>query len=202
LTLLDPFLSELLKGAIALFIVVDPTGLVPVILGMTGDMDQNARKRILNTALLTSFILLIVFALIGQQLLGLFGITVNSFKIAGGILLLLLAMQMLIKGQFIERSSTQTDDIGVVPIAIPLLVGPGAITTTIVTIQSSGVVVTILSIGIVMLSTWLIFRYIERINSLLGKRGSAVLTMLIAIFIAAIGVQFILSGVLSYFPAT
>lgn len=92
------------------------------------------------------------------------------------------------------------DDIGVVPIAFPLLVGPGAITATIVTLQMSGIIITLLSIAIVMSLTWFAFRYIHRIESLLGSRGSAVLSKLMAIFIAAIAVQYILTGIQFYYP--
>jgi multiple antibiotic resistance protein len=89
----------------------------------------------------------------------------------------------------------------VVPIAFPLLVGPGAITTTIVILQTSGIVVALLSIAIVMSLTWIVLRYLERIDSLLGKRGSAGLSTVMAVFISAIAVQFILTGVQYYYPA-
>ena len=90
---------------------------------------------------------------------------------------------------------------GIVPIAFPLLVGPGAITTTIVSLQTYGVVVALLSVVIVMSFTWLVLRYLDRIYFLLGRRGTAVLSTLMAIFIAAIAVQFILTGVQFYYPA-
>jgi multiple antibiotic resistance protein len=131
-------------------------------------MESSERKKTLNTALLTSFVLLVLFAIAGKQLLALFGITVYSFMIAGGILLLLLSMQLLLRGEPFMAGS-MPEDIGVVLIAIPLLVGPGAITTTIVTIQTAGILATLGSIAAVMFVTYLIFRYIDKIYSLLGK---------------------------------
>ena len=194
-------LSGVVQATIALFIVVDPFGIVPIVLGLTKGMDPGDRKRTLNTALLTGFVLLVLFAIAGDQLLTIFGITVYSFKIAGGILLLLLSMQILLRGQPMVGGSLRAEDIGVVPIAIPLLVGPGAITTTIVTLQTAGILSTLVSIAVVILVTFLIFRYIDKINSLLGSRGSAVLSMLMAIFIAAIAIQFILTGIQFYYPS-
>ncbi len=137
----------------------------------------------------------------GQELLSLFGITVYSFMIAGGILLLIIAMQMIFRGGFVG-SSASTDEVGVVPIAFPLLVGPGAITTTIVSLQTYGILVTLLSILIVMSVVWLVLRYLDRIDSFLGKRGTTVLSTLMAVFIAAIAVQFILTGIQFYYPAS
>ncbi len=193
-------LSDVVQATIALFIVVDPFGIVPIVLGLTKGMDPGDRKKTLNTALLTGFVLLVLFAIAGDQLLALFGITVYSFKIAGGILLLLLSMQILVRGQPMA-GGLRAEDIGVVPIAIPLLVGPGAITTTIVTLQTAGILSTLVSIAVVIFLTYLIFRYIDKINSLLGSRGSAVLSMLMAIFIAAIAIQFILTGIQFYYPS-
>ena len=132
--------------------------------------------------------------------MNLFGITVDSFMIAGGILLMILAMQMIFRGGFVGSSSISADEVGVVPIAFPLLVGPGAITTTIVSLQTYGILVTLLSIVIVMSVAWLVLRYLDRIDSLLGKRGTAVLSTLMAVFIAAIAVQFILTGIQFYYP--
>ena len=150
---------------------------------------------------MTSIALLVVFAIGGTGILDIFGINVYSFKIAGGILLLILAMQVLFQGG-IKKSSYSTDEIGVVPIAFPLLVGPGAITTTIVSLQAYGILVALLSVGIVMGFCWLVLRYLDRIDSILGRRGTAVLSTFMAVFIAAIAVQFILTGILFYDPAS
>lgn len=195
-----PFLYELVRASIALFIVVDPAGLVPIVLSLTKGMKPEERAGTFRTAILIGVILLLVFAVAGDELLYVFGITIYSFMIAGGILLLILSMQMIffrggISGQYSGA------DVGVVPIAFPLLVGPGAITTTIVSLETYGVVVAILSVVIVMFFTWLVLRYVDRIDSLLGSRGIAVLSSLMAVFIAAIAVQFILTGVQFYYPS-
>ncbi len=195
-----PFLDELLRGTVALLIVVDPAGLVPVVLALTRGMTKVKRTSTFHIALITGSVLLVTFAVAGTELLNLFGITIYSFMIAGGILLMILAMQMMFRGGLISTGGSE-EDVGVVPIAFPLLVGPGAITTTIVTLQISGIVVALLSIAIVMSVTWLVLRYLDRIDSVLGRRGTAVLSTLMAVFIAAIAVQFILTGIQFYYPA-
>ena len=192
------FPFELLRATIALLIVVDPAGLIPVVIGLTKAMDQVKRRATLRVALLASFILLLVFALVGGELLSLFGITIYSFMIAGGVLLMILAMQMIFTGGF--KSESPAGDVSMVPIAFPLLAGPGAITTTIVSLQTYGIVVAILSVVIVMAITWVVLRFLDRIDSILGTRGIAALTTLIAVFIAAIAIQFILTGIQFYYP--
>jgi multiple antibiotic resistance protein len=194
------FPDELARATIALFVVVDPIGLVPVAIALTRGMKHEEKKSTFRVAVIAAFVLLIIFALVGRELLLVFGITIYSFMIAGGILLIILAMQMIFRGAFTEPGPIN-EEVGVVPIAFPLLVGPGAITTTIVNLQTSGIVVALLSIGIVMSFTWVVLRYLERIDSLLGKRGTAGLSTIIAVFIAAIAVQFILTGIQFYYPS-
>ena len=193
-------IDDLVRATIALLVVVDPAGLVPVAISLTKRMSHEERRSTFRVAFLAAFVLLVLFALVGRELLLLFGITVYSFMIAGGILLLILAMQMIFRGAFVEPGAP-AEDVGVVPIAFPLLVGPGAITTTIVILQAWGIVVALLSIAIVMALTWLVLRYLDRIDSLLGSRGTAGLSTLMAVFIAAIAVQFILTGIQYYYPA-
>jgi len=198
-SLVQAMLIELVKTTVALFVVVDPIGTVPIVVGLTRGMDVAQRQRNFRTAAYVGSILLIIFALAGQQILTLFGISIYSFMIAGGILLLLLSIDLLLRGETTQRVGA-TEDIGAVPIAFPLLIGPGAITTTIVTLQSSGFAIALPSIVIVMLVTWITLRYVDRIYAILGQTGSAVVAKLMAIFVAAIAVQYILTGIQFYYP--
>lgn len=134
--------------------------------------------------------------LAGQQLLLLFGISLQSFMIAGEMLLLLLSVEILLRGERVQK--TPGEGVGIVPIAFPLLVGPGAITTTMISIQSYGLEVAIPSILIVMFLTWVVLRLTDRINRLLGRTGSAVVARVLAVFIAAIAIQFIIDGIQTY----
>jgi multiple antibiotic resistance protein len=192
-------IQELVKAVIALFVVVDPLGLVPTFTGLTHGMTPEVRRRTFRTGVYTAAALLLTFALAGHQILLLFGITLQSFMIAGGVLLLILSVEIIVAGSWHQRV-TSTDEVGVFPIGFPLLVGPGAITTTMVTLQSAGFITTLLAVIIVMLVTWLILEKIEFVYRLLGRRGSGAIAKIMAVFIAAIAIQFILTGLQFYYP--
>ena len=188
------FLIDLVKGTIALFVVVDPLGNVPIFIGLTKNMDKTQIQKTFQSAIITGLILLFLFAFAGQQILILFGISLSSFMVAGGLLLLIIAVRLLVAGGW-QEPSTSPESIGAVPIGFPLLVGPGAITTTILILQSSGIFVTIFSVLITFIIVWLILRLIHPIFRILGSNGSLVVTRLMAMFIAAIAVQYIVEGV-------
>jgi multiple antibiotic resistance protein len=187
---------DLVKMTIALFIVVDPLGNVPIFVGLTKDMDKSQRKKTYQLATITGLILLTFFSLVGQNILVLFGISLDSFMIAGGILLLIVAVRLLIMGGWREQA-TVSESVGAVPIGCPLLVGPGAITTSILNIQSYGILATLLSVLLTFIIVWLILRFIDPIYRILGKNGSLVITRVMALLIASIAVQYMLQGIKS-----
>lgn len=185
--------SELTRAVVALFIIVDPFGNIPIFIGLTENISEVQRRKTFNTAMIVGFILLIVVAFTGQEILNLFGLSIYSFEVAGGILLLIIAIRILISG--IHETADSPESIGAVPIAIPLLVGPGAITTTIFSIQAYGTPITISAVIIVIAVTWIILRFINGFYRVLGKTGSIVIARVMSLFIAAIAVQYILTGV-------
>jgi multiple antibiotic resistance protein len=188
------FVMNLAKAVIVLFIVVDPFGDIPIFIGLTDKMTKGEKKKVFNTATIVGVILLLVFAFTGQEIFSLFGVSIYSFEVAGGILLLIIAIRILISGSMHE-STDSPESVGAVPIAMPLLVGPGAITTTIFNLQAYDVYVTTLSVLIVMLMVWVILRYMDAIYRFLGKTGSLVIARVVSLLIAAIAVQYILEGV-------
>ena len=198
-SLMENFINEVLKVSLALFIIVDPFGNVPIFISLTEGMNLEQRRKAFRMATIVSLILLLVFALIGQQILEVFRISPQSFMIAGGALLLVIAVKLLVFGGWEERKILP-ESIGAVPIATPLLVGPGAITTTIVMLQTSGLLATLISVLIIFFAIWLVLRFIERIHKILGSTGSAVIARIMAIFIAAIAVGFVIDGIKHYFP--
>ena len=190
--------SELVKMVIALFIVVDPLGNVPIFMSLTENMDTSQRRRTFRLAIITGLVLLTFFSIVGQNILFLFGISLDSFMIAGGILLLIVAIRLLIIGGWGEKIDI-TESVGAVPIGCPLLVGPGAITTSILNLQTSDILITLVSVLITFIIVWLILRYIEPIYRILGKNGSLVITRVMALLIASIAVQYIIQGVKTSF---
>jgi multiple antibiotic resistance protein len=196
------FISEVGRAAIALFIIVDPFGNIPIFMGLTENVPESKRKKIYNTAVIVGTILLLVFAFTGTEILNIFGLSIYSFEVAGGILLLIIAIRILIMGSMHENVESP-ESLGAVPIAIPLLVGPGAITTTIFSIQLDETAIpAILAVIIVMAITWVILRYIDGIYKLLGKTGSIIIARVMALLIAAIAVQYILTGITHFLLLT
>ncbi len=188
------FITDITRAVIALFIIVDPFGNIPIFIGLTENIPDAQKKKVYNTATLVGMALLLVFAFTGQEIFSLFGLSIYSFEVAGGILLLIIAIRILITGSMHENAESP-ESLGAVPIAIPLLVGPGAITTTILDLQAYGTVIAILAVLIVLSLTWVILRYINGIYKFLGKTGSIVIARVMALLIAAIAVQYILTAV-------
>ncbi len=185
-------IEEVLKSTIVLFVVVDPVGNIPILIELTRGLSSDNRKRVFNLATMVGSALLLLFAFAGHQILSLFNVSLHSFKIAGGILFLFLSLQILVYGG--EKLLAKTGDVGVFPIGFPLLVGPGAITTTMITINTSGQLVAITSVLIVMLLSWITLRSIETLHRILGKVGADVVARVMAIILAAIAIEYILSG--------
>ena len=191
----DTFADDLLKSIISLFVVVNPIGKVPIFITLTEKMERQNKKLVSKNAIITTAVLLTVFAVIGIQLLSIFGISIFSFMIAGGILLFIISIEFLTHGEWRYNRSSASGDSGIVPLAFPLLAGPGAITTVILSLQAYGWIVSILSIVFVVLVTYLILEMGNPLLRILGKRGSLVTTRVLAILLAAIAVQYVVEGV-------
>lgn len=204
---------ELVKSALALFAIVDPVGMIPIFLLATQGYSSVQSRRACNVATLTVLVVLVAFAIVGQSLLDFFGIRLASFTIAGGILLLLLGLSMVAahvspQRQTLEEriEAEEKEAVGVVPLGVPLLAGPGAITHVIVAaggappdIAHQGLL--LLPIVAVAASVWLSFRAAPWIADKLGKTGIHVVTRLMGLIIAAISVEMIARGLVGLFPA-
>jgi multiple antibiotic resistance protein len=192
----ESFLDPFLKSLVALFIITDSPGNIPFFLGITEGQTLAERRKIFTTATFAGFVLLITFLLAGTAVLDLFGVTLDDFKIAGGILLFWIAIEVMLRGRInIEHK----EEVGVVPMGSPLLVGPGAITTSLVLLKLYGYAVVISAIVVCFLAIWLVLYYAESIHRVLGKNGSLILTKIISILIASIAVQFIRQGITAIF---
>src|ERR671933_2947926 len=133
----DTFVDNILKYTIALFVVIDPIGTVPLFIALTEKMRTQERKAVSKIAVVTAGVLLIVFAVAGTQILSIFGITISSFMIAGGVLLFIVSIELLTHGEWRFGAAGAQGESGVVPLAFPLLAGPGAITAVIISFQTS-----------------------------------------------------------------
>ncbi len=198
--------SEYLRLLGGLFAIVNPFGVVPVYLGLTRAHAVRERHRVgLVTALSVAAALLVALVL-GETLMRFFGIGIPSFRIAGGILVLLVAFSMLQNRPSPDNPEDEADGnhIAVVPLAVPLLGGPGAITTVIVYGQrGAGVlhqVAVAATILIVALMVYAILRIAPVLARLLGRAGMDVLTRIMGLILAAIALEFIAAGLSALFP--
>ena len=177
-----------------MFIITDSIGNLPFFIGLTEGSTPEERKSIFNTAIVTGIFLLVVFVFAGTLIFDLFRITFDDVKIAGGILLLLISIEIMIRGKIkVEHK----EDVGVVPLGCPLLVGPGAITSALVMIHLYNFYAVIAGITACFVVIWVMLHFADELYGLLGHNGALIITKISAILIAAISVQFIRQGIQS-----
>lgn len=189
------FLITLLQSTAALLIVLDPLGLLPIVVVLTRRMSSDGRRRVVAQAAVTGFALLLAFTFAGTGILSLFRITINDLQIAGGLLLLVIALSLVLSGRVSAEPTVEVSP-GIVPLASPLLVGPGAITTAVVLVATNGVVITSIAVFIAFFVSWLILRASTTLYRLIGESGSDVIARIMGILLAAIAVQFMREGLL------
>lgn len=189
------FLVTFAQSTAALLIVLDPLGLLPIIVGVTRGMSAIERHRTISLAVLIGFALLLIFTFTGTGILSIFQITIGDLRIAGGLLLLIIAVSVVLSGR-VSVTPTLDAGAGAVPIASPLLVGPGAITTAVVLVATNGVLITSLAVIAAFLVTWLVLRSATFIYRMLGESGSDIIARIMGILLAAIAVVYIREGVI------
>ena len=203
--------SAYFKFFIGLFALVNPVGIIPVFISMTSYQPAAVRNKTNLTANLSVAIILLTSLFLGDGILQIFGISLDSFRIAGGILLVTIAMSMISgklgedKQNKQEKSETAVrESIGIVPLALPLMAGPGAISSTIVwgTRYHSWVhlVGFSLAIAVFALCCWGIFRMAQWLVRLLGQTGINVITRIMGLLLMALGIEFIVTGIKALFP--
>jgi multiple antibiotic resistance protein len=187
--------EELIYATTLLFFIFDPFATVPMFITLTRDQDQKEQMASANKAVLVAGLLFVIFALIGTELLALFSITVDAFRIAGGIVLLLMAMEIIFSLQLSKKEETS---VAWVIIATPLLSGPGVITTAILLVHLYGHF-TVLIAGVISLAiTWGIMRNSLLISQKVGNNAIDVFSKIIGMLLAAIAVEFIMRGSVDY----
>jgi multiple antibiotic resistance protein len=198
-------LAPYITAFVTLFVVVDPVGLAPLFVALTQGMDRHHRRAIAVRATLIGTALLALFGLFGDAILGFVGISMPAFRIAGGILLFLTALDMLFERRTKRRGdqAAHVDDPSVFPLATPLIAGPGALATMILlTAQAPGDWGWMAAVHGVLLAvmavTFLFFMAAGLIERALGPTGINVVTRLLGMLLAALSVQFVLDGLRAY----
>jgi multiple antibiotic resistance protein len=204
--------SEIIWAAQAfatLFLIVDPIGLVPVFMGLIGEFAQKERKKIISKAVLIAAASLMVLTIFGDLIFTALGISMYSFKIAGGILLLIISLEMLFgsktkTGMSENMEADKEMDLAVSPLAVPLLTGPGAISSGIMLFNThsefASKIITLLMIPFVFAIAYVILTNGDKVYGRLGKMGTKVTIRLMGLMLSAISIQYIISGFKEAFP--
>ena len=196
--------TVLLRSTLILFAIVNPIGSIPIFLELTNNITQQQRSDAFRIAIITSLAILFIFVITGKGILtNFFQINMSDLMAAGGLLLLIIAIDHLVFGGLVKGVlSSEGQDahhIGAVPIACPILAGPGAMMSVLVTATEYGFGVAAVSIIVVFALTWLMLRFIDKIYLILGKVVCMVISKILCLFIAAIGIHLLMQGLSVYF---
>ena len=200
------------KIFIALIALVNPLGVLPMFISLTQDFTPTQKQRAIRTAAFTVVAVITTCALLGEQIIKFFGISTASLQVAGGLLILLMSLSMLnaqpsgAKTTAEERDEAEhKDTIGVVPLGIPLLTGPGAMSTVIVLAGKSNHVsdyVALIGSGVVIAAlVWLTLQMAQPIARFMGRTGINIATRIMGLLVAAVAVEFIVEGLKTMLPA-
>ena len=185
------------------FTLINPLGVMPIFMTMTADLDQEHRIKTAQKACIVSVITILIFAFSGQLLFNFFNISVNSFRIVGGVIFFLMGMDMLqarIEKVKIKESEVKTyvSDVSITPLAIPMICGPGALTNAIIMMQDADSILKkttlICCIIFIMFITYIILYSASRIMKFLGETGINVMMRLMGLIVMVIAVEFFIAG--------
>jgi multiple antibiotic resistance protein len=194
----------IIKTTIALIAIVDPIGCLPLFLSLTGQHKKINKKNVVKMTAITVFIILVTSLFLGDKILNMFGISMPSFQICGGILLLIMAISMMLgKHQIIESRQNGKSDkelIAFVPLSIPLLAGPGAMSNMIIAahqapnlINQSFLILPCLAVSLLI---WLTLSFAENISRVIGAIGTKIITRVMGLLLGSMAIEFITRGIL------
>lgn len=201
---MNEILSYFLLCITSFFTLINPLGVMPVFMTMTASFTDKERKFTVKKAILVSFFIMVGFAFSGQLLFKFFGISVDSFRVVGGVIFFIMGMDMLnarLVGHQFKEEETKHDyltDISVTPLAIPMIVGPGAITNSIVMMEDANTfdkkITLVLTIALVLFITYLILVGSSKLTKKLGNTGNKILMRMMGLIVMVIAVEFFFSG--------
>jgi multiple antibiotic resistance protein len=191
----------LVEVFVTLFVIMDPPGTIPLFLALTSGRSSAMRKRLAGQAVLVAFVVIVVFAFFGQTILNYLGITLPALQAAGGLLLLLVALELL-TGQADDPVETANVNVALVPLGTPLLAGPGAIVATIVFVQRIDDVWEAVAVGLGIIAVhvvlWLFMRFSVVIIRVIKESGVTLITRIAGLLLSAIAVQLVADAVTAF----
>ena len=191
---LSIFMSQILIITGQIFAILNPISVLPTFLSLTDDMDDSEKHRIVFNSTIAVLVIGLVLAISGNYILSFFHVSISGLQVGGGILLMVIAIEML-GGLPRTKSIESNNEVAIVPIATPLLIGPGTMTTIIVLSASSSIIPLMLSILIVSIITYILLRYSDLLVKVIGRNGTRALGRFMTIIIAAFAAQLVYAGV-------
>lgn len=185
-------MKQFLLSFIPIFVAMDAIGILPMYIGFTGHLKRRERGRVMTQSLVTAFIIGLVFLFLGGWIFKVLGVLVSDFKVAGGLVLLVIALRDML--QHDRSCHIPADTVGAVPIGTPLVTGPAVLTTMIMMLDAYGLTLTVLSFVANLIITWIVFFYADRISRVLGKAGSKAVSKIAHLLLAAIAVMMMRKG--------
>jgi multiple antibiotic resistance protein len=177
-------------------VALDAPGTLSLFVGMTEGMKKQVRTRVVRQSIATAFVVTVGFVLLGEAIFRTLGILVEDFMIAGGIILLMIAVNDILHAG--EKKLPQSREFGVVPLGTPIIAGPAVLTTTLVLVGTYGYVAVFLSLIANLLIAWIILAQTDRIIKLIGISGSRAFAKVLALILAAFAVKMMRSGILTF----
>lgn len=205
-------LQLILNNTFAIFIILSPFSILPIVLALIVDQSKKDQRCTIKKASITAFFVLIVAAIGGQFIFNMFHITIGAFRIAGGIFLFIMAMSMMHGGNHPKTNMTpgerkeaqEKDDVTYTPLAIPLIAGPGAITTVIGLMEQSHTYAAkgsvIIAVTVAVTLTYITLLFGAPIANLMGKTGLKVMTRIMGLMVSVVSVQFVINGMRDALP--
>ncbi len=179
---------------IPLFVAIDIFYIMPVYMALTMDFSPRQKKKVALQSVLTAFFVCLLFITLGEAIFRIIGITVDDFKIAGGLLLLVIAVLEIVKR---EKEVKVSEDIGIVPIGVPLIVGPAVLTTLLILMEHFGMLPTIIGLMINLMIIWISFKTARIVVNKIGKNIIMIMSKLLAILLASIAIMMIRMGMIN-----
>ena len=188
--------ADFIKAFFAIFVAMDAFGNLPILSTLTQKLSAKERNKNVDGAVLIAAILLFIFLFFGTRILQYFGISIDSFKIAGGIILLIIGIKVVL-GLSLREERAKKYEIAAVPLATPLITGPAVITVILLLVNQFGYLLTLIASLLNLLITWVVLRQTALLFRLFGRQGSDVIARIMGLILTALAIEFIKQGWIS-----